>query len=50
MEWNYGLSYNTINRWFVGIELMNEYVLEEGELEYSILTTGPLQSYSGQGF
>lgn len=50
MEWNYGCSYRLSDRWFAGIEVMNENVLAEGELEKSILTAGPAVSYSGQGF
>jgi hypothetical protein len=50
MEWNYGFSYKINERWFAGVELMNENVFAEGELEKSILTAGPVISYSGQGF
>jgi len=50
MELNYGLSYKVNERWFAGIELMNENVFAESELEKSILTAGPAVSYSGQGF
>jgi hypothetical protein len=50
MEWNYGFSYKINERWFAGIEVMNENVFAEGKLEKSILTAGPGVSYSGQGF
>jgi hypothetical protein len=50
LELNYGLSYKINERWYAGIELMNENVFAENELEKSILTAGPVVSYSGQGF
>lgn len=50
MEWNYGFSYKINERWFAGIEVMNENIFAEGKLEKSILTAGPCISYSGQGF
>jgi hypothetical protein len=50
MELNYGLSCKINERWFAGIELMNENVFAESQLEKSILTAGPVVSYSGQGF
>lgn len=50
MEWNYGFSYKINERWFAGVEMMNENVFAEGKLEKSILTAGPGVSYSGQGF
>jgi hypothetical protein len=50
MEWNYGFSYKINERWFAGIEMMNENVFAVGKLEKSILTAGPGVSYSGQGF
>jgi len=49
-EWNYGFSYKINERWFAGVEVMNENVFAEGKLEKSILTAGPGISYSGQGF
>lgn len=49
-EWNYGFSYKINERWFAGVEVMNENVFAEGKLEKSILTAGPGVSYSGQGF
>jgi len=50
LELNYGLSCKISEQWYAGIELMNENVFAEGELEKSILTAGPVVSYSGQGF
>jgi hypothetical protein len=50
MELNYGFSYKVNEHWFAGLELMNENVFAESELEKSILTAGPVVSYSGQGF
>jgi len=50
LEWNYGFSYQINNRFFAGVEVMNENVFAEGALEKSILTAGPTVSYSGQGF
>ena len=50
MEWNYGFSYKINDRWFAGVEVMNENVFAEGKLEKSILTAGPGVAYSGQGF
>jgi hypothetical protein len=50
MEWNYGFSYKINERWFAGIEVMNENVFAEGKLEKSLLTAGPVIAYSGQGF
>ena len=50
MEWNYGFSYKLNERWFAGVEVMNENVFAEGKLEKSILTAGPVVAYSGQGF
>lgn len=50
LEWNYGLSYQLRNNWFAGLEVMNSNVLEEGELEKSILSAGPGIAYVGQGF
>ncbi|MDP2339245.1 MAG: hypothetical protein Q8N05_22860 [Bacteroidota bacterium] len=49
-EWNYGLSYKINERWFAGVEMMNENVFMEGKLEKSILTAGPGLSYLGEGF
>lgn len=49
-EWNYGLSYRINERWFAGLELHNENVIEKGELEKSILSAGPGLSYSGKGY
>ena len=50
LELNYGLSCKINEQWYAGIELMNENVFAESELEKSILTAGPVVSYSGQGF
>ena len=50
LEWNYGLSYRLQDKWFAGLEVMNSNVLEEGELEKSILSAGPGVAYVGQGF
>ena len=50
MEWNYGLSYKINERWFAGIELMNENVFEKGTLEKSIFSVGPGVAYTGNGF
>jgi hypothetical protein len=50
LELNYGLSCKINQQWYAGIELMNENVFAESELEKSILTAGPVVSYSGQGF
>ena len=50
LEWNYGLSYQINERWFAGLEMMNENVFNGGELEKSILTAGPGFSYLGDGF
>jgi len=50
LELNYGLARKINERWFAGIELMNENVFEEGELEKSLFTAGPAVSYSGQNF
>ena len=50
LEWNYGLSYKLSEKWFAGVELMNENVFAESELEKSILSAGPGVSYSGKGF
>ena len=49
-EWNYGFSYKISERWFAGVELMNENVFAEGELEKSLLSAGPGISYTGSGF
>jgi len=50
LEWNYGFSYKINEKWFAGLEMMNENVFAEGELEKSILTAGPGFSYLGDGF
>ena len=50
LELNYGLSYKFTNKWFAGVEVMNENVFVEGELEKSILTAGPGIAYVGDGF
>jgi len=50
LEWNYGLSYKINEKWFAGLEIMNENAFKEGAIENSILTAGPVISYSGQGF
>lgn len=50
LEWNYGLSYRLRDNWFAGLEVMNSNVLEEGELEKSILSAGPGVAYVGKGF
>jgi len=50
LEWNYGFSYQINERWYAGLEMMNENVFVEGELEKSILTAGPGFSYLGEGF
>lgn len=50
LEWNYGFSYKINERWFAGVEVMNENVFAEGKLEKSILTAGPGIAYVGNGF
>jgi len=50
LEWNYGLAYKINDHWNAGLEVKNENGFEEGELEYSILTAGPVVSYTTNGF
>jgi len=50
LELNYSLSYKINEKWFAGIELMNENVIAQNTLEKSILTAGPVISYTGEGF
>lgn len=50
LEWNYGLSCKINERWFAGVEIMNENVFAEGKLEKSILSAGPGVAYVGNGF
>jgi hypothetical protein len=50
LAFNYGLSYNISNKWNVGIEAKNDNVFHDGELEFSILSAGPVVSYSTSGF
>ncbi len=50
LELNYGLSYKINEKWFAGIEMMNANVIAQNALEKSILTAGPVISYTGEGF
>jgi hypothetical protein len=50
LELNYGCSYKINNQWSAGLEAMNQNVFAENKLEYSILTAGPVISYSTNGF
>lgn len=50
LEWNYGLSYKINEKWFAGVEIMNENVFKDGKLEKSLLTAGPGLAYLGDGF
>lgn len=50
LELNYGWSYKISDHWNAGLEAMNQNVLTESKLAYSILTAGPVVSYSTNGF
>jgi hypothetical protein len=50
LEFNYGLSYKVKDNLNIGLEVMNQNQLEEGELESSVLLLGPCFSYSANGF
>lgn len=49
-EGNYGWSYKINHQWNAGFELKNENEFEDGKFAYSILSVGPVVSYSTKGF
>jgi hypothetical protein len=47
-ELNAGYMYSISNSLGLGLEMVNNYKLEEGEILYSVLTVGPSISYAGE--
>lgn len=50
LEFNYGYSYKLNKNLALGLEVMNQNTLAEGNWEYSVLSAGPTLSYNFQGF
>jgi len=49
-EINYGYAYKLNTNWALGVELMNQNTIADGNWEYSVLSAGPAFSYSIDGF
>lgn len=50
LELNYGYSYKLNKNLSLGLEVMNQNTISEGNWEYSTLSAGPALSYNFQGF
>lgn len=50
LEFNYGYSYKLNKNLALGLELMNQNTISDGNWEYSVLSAGPTLSYNFQGF
>lgn len=50
LEANYGYSYKLNKNLALGVELMNQNTISEGNWEYSVLSAGPVLSYNIDGF
>ena len=49
-EINYGYAYKLNTNWALGVELMNQNTIADGNWEYSVVSVGPALSYSIEGF
>jgi hypothetical protein len=50
LEFNYGYSYKFSKNLALGLEVMNQNTISEGNWEYSTLSAGPTLSYNFEGF
>jgi hypothetical protein len=50
LEFNYGYAYKLNKNWALGVELMNQNTISDGNWEYSVVSAGPSLSYNIEGF